>query len=133
MYYFDANVFIFPQIYDLNVKIAKKAKEYLFELTEGNIDGCTATLTWDEIVHIVRKRAGLKESSVAGKRFLNFPNLRIINVDNETIGEAQKITEKYGLKPRDAIHAACAIKFCNGKMLSNDSDFDVVEKIKRES
>jgi hypothetical protein len=29
MYYFDANIFILPQIYDLSVGSAAKAKEYL--------------------------------------------------------------------------------------------------------
>ena len=29
MFYFDANVFLFPQIYDLDIEEAAKAKEYL--------------------------------------------------------------------------------------------------------
>jgi len=47
MYYFDANVFILPQIYDLSVESAAKAKEYLTSLTEEKIEGCKSTLTLD--------------------------------------------------------------------------------------
>jgi hypothetical protein len=90
MYYFDSNVFIFPQIYDLNFEFAAKAKKHLVALAEGRIEGCTATLTWDEIVYILRKKVGLKESLIAGKQFFDFPNLRIFDVDLDTISMAQR-------------------------------------------
>lgn len=44
---------------------------------------------------------------------------------------AQKITEGYNVKPRDAIHAACALKYCSGQIITNDSDFDVIGEIRR--
>ena len=131
MYYFDANVFILPQIYDLSVESVAKAKEYLTSLTEGEIEGCTSTLTWDEIVYIVRKIGGEKSSLIAGTRFLTFPHLKIVDADFRIISKAQKIVETYRLKPRDAIHAACALIYCNGEIISSDSDFDVIEDIKR--
>ena len=131
MYYFDANIFIFPQIYDLSIESAAKAKEYLTSLTEEKIEGCTSTLTWDEIVYIVRKIGGKKSSLKAGTKFLKFPHLKIVDVDFKIISEAQKIVETYNLKPRDAIHAACTLTYCNGEIITSDSDFDVVEDIKR--
>jgi len=72
MYYFDANVFIYPQIYDLKIGSAAKAKEYLTALVEGEIEGCTSTLTWDEIVYIVRKFSGVKKVWLLAKEFLHF-------------------------------------------------------------
>jgi hypothetical protein len=45
-----------------------------------------------------------------GKRFLNFPLLRFIPVDDEIIRRSQVIREKYNLKPRDSIHLSCAIE-----------------------
>ncbi|MGC1122102.1 MAG: type II toxin-antitoxin system VapC family toxin [Candidatus Methanofastidiosia archaeon] len=130
MYYFDANVFIFPQIYDLKVEFAAKAKEYLTALAEEEIEGCTSTLTWDEIVYIIRKFSVAKDSLTAGKKFLTFPNLRIVDVDVKIVSRAQKIVETCGLKPRDAIHAACALTYCNGQIITNDSDFDKVKGVK---
>lgn len=37
MYYLDANVFIFPQIYDMKIDCATRGKEYLAALAEKEI------------------------------------------------------------------------------------------------
>lgn len=39
--------------------------------------------------------------------------------------------EEYGLKPRDAIHAAAALENGIGKILSFDEDFDAVPDLAR--
>ncbi len=44
-----------------------------------------------------------------GMIFLELPNLRMLYIDSEVIARAQALLESYGLKPRDAIHAASAI------------------------
>jgi predicted nucleic acid-binding protein len=66
-----------------------------------------------------------------GKFFLEFPNLKILKIDSEVIKEAQKLVETYKLKPRDAIHAACAIKNNIKEIISDDPDFGKVKEIKR--
>ncbi len=131
MFYFDANVFILPQIYEESITEVKRAKEYLIKLAEGEIKGCTSVLTWDEIVYIVRRNFGKEESLYAGKMFLSFPNLKIYPIDLDIILKAQEIVERFNVKPRDAIHASCALKFCNGRIISNDSDFDKINGIER--
>jgi predicted nucleic acid-binding protein len=131
MYYLDANIFIFPQIYDLEIESAAKSKEYLTMLADGDIEGISSTLTWDEISYIVRKYSGIKESLVAGEKFLTFPNLKVVDVDSTILSKAQEIVKTYKLKPRDAIHAASALKYSNGQIITNDSDFDVVKEAKR--
>ncbi len=131
MFYVDANVFILPQIYEESIDEVRKAKEYLIKLANGEIEGCTSTLTWDEIVYIIGKLVGKNESQVAGRKFLSFPNLKIVTIDLEILLKAQELIENFNVKPRDAIHASCALKFCNGKMISNDSDFDKIAGIKR--
>jgi len=131
MYYFDSNIFILPQIYEESIGEVRKAKDYLIKLASGEIEGCTSTLTWDEVVYIVGKYAGRNESLIVGRKFLSFPNLRIVPIDLEILLKAQKLIENFNVKPRDAIHASCALKFCNGNMISNDSDFDKITGIKR--
>jgi hypothetical protein len=130
MFYFDANVFLLPQIYDLDIEEAAKAKEYLTALAEGKIEGCTSTLTWDEVIHVIRKYSSFEEC-VAARSFLSFPNLKIVNVDLEITSIAQRIVEEFKVLPRDSIHAACALKYCNGVIISNDSDFDAIKEVKR--
>jgi hypothetical protein len=72
MFYFDANVFILPQIYEETISEVRKAREYLIKLAKGEVEGYTSTLTWDEVVYAIRKYAGRDESLVAG-RALKFP------------------------------------------------------------
>ncbi|MDG6929120.1 MAG: type II toxin-antitoxin system VapC family toxin [Nitrososphaerota archaeon] len=59
------------------------------------------------------------------------PNIRFVHVDMETIHSAQELSEKYGLKPRDSIHAATALKANASELLSFDADFDSLPSIKR--
>jgi hypothetical protein len=132
MYYFDANIFILPQLYEPAIEEVAKAKNYLTKLVEGKIEGCTSVLTWDEIVYAVRKNVGKEESLMAGSKFLSFPNLKIYAIDFEVVLRAQEIVENFNMMPRDAIHAACALKFCDGNLISNDSDFDEIDGITRE-
>lgn len=130
--YLDANVFIFPVIEDEKTdKKVKLCKEILLKVSEGTLDAATSSLTWDEVIWTVRKFIGEKESVDEGKKFLNFPNLKILSIDEKIISEAQKLLEKYNLKPRDSIHAACAIENNINEIISDDPDFDKVSELKR--
>ncbi|MBS7629664.1 type II toxin-antitoxin system VapC family toxin [Candidatus Bathyarchaeota archaeon] len=63
--------------------------------------------------------------------FLKLPNIKMLRVDSEIILHAQNLLEKYSLKPRDAIHAATAIRNGINKIMSYDSDFDILPNIVR--
>jgi len=132
MMYVDSNVFIYPVIYDDRVvKKAKAAKAMLLRIAEGELEASTATVTWDELVWVVRRTLGAKVAIREGRKFLGFPNLIMLSVDEKTVAEAQRITEKYELKPRDAIHIGCAVRNKIGEILSDDPDLDVVKEISR--
>ncbi len=79
-YYFDANVFLLPQLYEESIEEVRKAKEYLLKLATGEVEACTSVLTWDEVVYIVRRRAGMEKDSIASRKFMSFPNLKIVPV-----------------------------------------------------
>jgi hypothetical protein len=56
MPYIDSNVFIYPVIYQTeSQQKAKKAKETLLKIENGEISAYTSTLTWDEVVWVVSK------------------------------------------------------------------------------
>lgn len=131
MKYVDANVFIFPIIYDATIKESSLSKGILLEISEGDLEAATCSLTWDEVAWIVRKTLGIEYAKNEGKKLLEFPNLKILTVNEEIINEAQKIMETYQLKPRDSIHAACAIKNNIGEIITDDPDFDKVKELKR--
>lgn len=131
MIYVDSNVFIYALIYKADLEDVEKANYYLNHVAKGEIAGCTCTLTWDEVFYIVRRSIGFEEAVQAGKHLLVFPNIEFIDVDFEILAKAQKIAEEFKVMPRDAIHAACVLEYCNGKIISSDSDFDNIKGVKR--
>ena len=133
MMYLDANVFIYPLIYDLNLNAeAKKSDYYLDLLVTGKRVGYTCTLTWDEVFYKIKKICGIIKAEQAGKALFTLPNLKFVNVDFEVISKAQKIAMLFNTMPRDAIHAVCAFEYCNGKIISNDRGFDSIKGLNRE-
>ena len=130
--YVDSNIFLYPVIYKPEtVKEARESKDFLLKISEGLVEACTATITWDEVVWVVRKIFGLKPSIELGRKLLEFPNLKLLNVKRSVVLRAQKLMEKYGIKPRDAIHAATALENGVETIVSYDRDFDKLEEIKR--
>lgn len=132
MIYLDSNVFIYSIV--ASEKTERKsllAKRILLKVVEGELKAATSSLTWDEIVWGIRKILDLEIAVRKGREFLEFPNLRILRVDEKTIKGAQKIVEKYKLKPRDAIHVSCAITNNIKEVISDDPDLDRVKEIKR--
>lgn len=129
MTYLDANIFLYAILYDDNK--AKTCKKLLTSVVDGEKDGVTSFLTWDEVTFIVLKTLGRKTSIREGKKLLELSNLRFIRADERVMVKAQKLTERYKLKPRDAIHAASAIVSGCTEIISDDSDFDSVEELKR--
>lgn len=132
MLYVDSNVFIYPIIYDeTTVKEAGKSKEFLLKIASGKIEAYTSSITWDEVVWIIWKLLGIDTSLSQGRKFLTFPNLKLLGIRKTTILKAQEIIEKYRLRPRNAIHVAVALENRITTVVSYDKDLDHVNEIKR--
>lgn len=108
-FYIDSNVFLYPVLYN-DLKESETAGEILSNIEKKDIHAYTSTLTWYEISYVVEKILGKTDAIEVGKKFINFPFLRFISVDDEIIRRSQVIREKYNLKPRDSIHLSCAIE-----------------------
>ena len=129
-FYIDSNVFLYPVLYN-GIKESETAREILSDIEVKNIQAYTSTLTWDEVSYVVERIFGKTDSIEVGKRFLNFPFLRFIPVDDEIIRRSQVIREKYNLKPRDSIHLSCAIERNISEIITDDADFDGIKEITR--
>ena len=127
--YLDSSVFIYPLLY--RDQTAKFFENVLLDLAKGKFKGFTSTLTWDEVIHILRKKKGKEIAISEGKKFLRFPNLEFVNANSFVISNAQKILEKNNLSPRDAIHVSSALAKGINEIISGDKDFDKVKEIKR--
>ncbi len=132
MYYVDTNVFVYPLIYsESRDRRALYARNILTRIASGELKAATSSLTWDEFTWVILKTLGAQISIEKGREFLSFPNLRILRVDIEVLKKAQVMIERYGVKPRDAIHAACAIANDIREIVSDDKDFDQIKELKR--
>ena len=129
-FYIDSNVFLYPVLYS-GIKEAETAREILADIEQKNIQAYTSTLTWGEVSYVVERVFGKTDSIEVGKKFLNFPFLRFIPVDDEIIRRSQVIREKYNLKPRDSIHLSCAIERSISEIITDDADFDGIKEITR--
>jgi len=130
--YVDSNVFWYPVIYDEKAVVeAKKSKAFLLSIALAKVEAYTSSVTWDEVVWVVRRLFGIENSVDAGKKFLGFPNLRVLGVRKSTVFKAQELVERYKLKPRDALHAAVALENKIETIVSYDDSFDVITEIKR--
>jgi len=131
MHYIDANVFIYPVLYEERNLKAKNSKIILLSIEKGELSAYTSTLTWDEVVWTIRKTLGRDQATDQGKKLLGFLNLQWIAVDENVLSQAQALLTKYNLHPRDSIHVASAIDRKIENFISDDADIDRVKEIKR--
>ena len=125
MKYVDSNVFIYPVVADERTEAkSASAKKVLLQIATGRLEAATCYLTWDETVWVLKKFLGRDLAVAEGKRFLEFPGLKFLRVDGPVVSRAQDLVAKYEIKPRDAIHAACALENGIREIISDDPDFD---------
>lgn len=129
--YFDSNIFLFYLLLDPLRYEFQRADYYIRQVIIGQNTGFTATLTWDEVFYIVKRNYNLNDAVNVGNYLFRMPNLKIVDVDFQTIKDAQNISFNYNINPRDAIHAVLAIKYSNGDIISHDTDFDIISGINR--
>ena len=130
--YVDSNVFIAPLIYE-EAGGAGAAAGVLKLIEVGEVTAYTSTLTWDEVVWVVRRALGKPDSVQAGEKLLAFPNLRFVPATEEIVRSAQQMVSDHGTAPRDALHLASALSRKVRLVLSDDPDLGVVPQLKRES
>ncbi|MBU1252466.1 MAG: type II toxin-antitoxin system VapC family toxin [Nanoarchaeota archaeon] len=129
MIYLDANIFILS-ILD-NKEKGEHCRKLLRNAASGKVVAFTSVLTWDEVVHSLGKYTSPKILREQSCKFLRFPKLIFLKTDLEILEKAEELRTCYGLKPRDAIHAATAIINKIPKIASDDTDFDKVKELKR--
>jgi uncharacterized protein len=130
--YIDSNIFIYPVIYESSSQTTG-SKKILSAVEKGEVKAYTSTLTWDEVVWVVRRVLGRADSIQAGEKLAAYPNLRFVPTSEEVIRSAQRLLSEYNIAPRDAIHVTSAITKEVDSFISDDSDLDVVGEIRRES
>lgn len=112
---------------------ASSSRQILLRIAENEIDVGRSVLTWNELVWVLWKFFGKNVALIQGRKFLEFPNLKFLDVNEIAINKPQDLIDKYGLKPRDAIDAAFALENDIAETLSDDPDFYRVKETRRTS
>lgn len=130
MAYVDANVFVQAVLRDESDMASHHAKSILRKISERELTASTTVLTWDELVWACRKAMPFEDALEKGKMLLKMGNLAVEDATKEVICKASELAEKYGINPRDAIHAATAILNNETEIITDDADFDKIKELK---
>ncbi len=128
MTYVDANVFVYATLSTEQGEYARNIIN-LIEQNKGRF--LTSCLTYDEVVWSVRKLFDKDKAQEAGSLFLALLQLKLKEVNRETLVEAHNLAKQFSLKPRDAIHLATLILADEKEIISEDADFDKIKGIQR--
>ena len=128
MIYLDTNFFIITH-FDQSEK-GEKARKILQVIVNGK-QAVTSTLTMDEVMWVIIKNKKGEVLRTVIENIYGTPNLTIKEVGIAIPLEALAFIEKNNLKPRDAFHAAIMKVLGVEEIVSDDSDFDRVEHIRR--
>ncbi len=131
MVYVDANPFIYGAIEEQGDEKSIQSRAILTKVATDKISAATSILTWDELVWVCRKNLTVALAVEIGRSFLSIPNLSLIEVDKPIAEKASALMTEYGLKPRDAIHAATAMLSGEKEIITDNSDFDRIKELKR--
>ena len=129
--YADAGLFLLPVLYTERLPQVAAAARFLESLARGTRRVATATLTWDEVVYVVRRLLGPEDSIAKGQELVEFPNLTWLRVDLAVLRRASDLYRSLPIHPRDAIHAAAAFEAGEREILSEDRVFDRVAGLVR--
>ncbi len=130
MIYVDTNAFLYLFSYPEQSAERNRAVSLIDSLLKEKETFLTASLTWDELAYVIQKEHGHEAAMRESDKLFIFPRLSIAPVSQATIKLARTFFES-GLKPRDAIHAACALENHCTKIISGDPHFDKVKGLKR--
>lgn len=112
-------------------ELGDRARDLLRRVQRGEEPGFSSTLTFDELVWVVKKHRTLNDAMVAGEAFINMRGLTLLPVDGEVLASALNRIKRYRLDPRDSIHAASAILVRIEVIVSTDEHFNRVRGLKR--
>ena len=130
MLYLDANVFIYPVLYD--GPRSRAATKLLARVESGKEPAATCALTFDEVFWVIARHAGRDAALRHASLLLGMPHLRVLPVrEVETAVALDFLRQHRKLSPRDAIHAASSINAGIFTIVSDDSDFDEVPALDR--
>ncbi len=129
MIYLDANFFIFALLD--NTSKGERARDIHRRIANGREKGATSPLAIDELMWVLIRAEKEHLLRMAVEDIYSTPNLDMTTITSTIPLVALEIIERYKLKPRDAFHIATMKEYKLKEIVTDDSDFDRIEWIKR--
>jgi len=129
--YADAGPFVFALAGDPRLPYVSESVRMIRAAARGERLLSTAVLTWDEVAYAVRRLAGPQLSVQKGQELLALPGISWLAVDPKVLRRASGLYGAVPMRPRDAIHAACALEYGETEIVSDDAVFDHVLGLRR--
>ena len=120
MVYLDANVFIFATL--ATDELGDDARYILANLHRTKARTCCLTI--DELAWAVLRRADVRRAVEACRAVLSLKGLEVVSVEYADIWQATVEMERWGLRPRDAIHLAVMRRLGEREIVTEDSHFE---------
>ncbi len=128
MIYLDANFFIFAN-FDPGPK-GEEARKLQRAIVNGK-QAVTSVLALDEVMWVLIRNKKQGQMRAVIEEIYAMPNLVVKEVPALTALTTLDMMERYGLKPRDAFHAAIMKAFGLREIATDDPDFDKIEWARR--
>jgi predicted nucleic acid-binding protein len=126
VWYIDTSVLVTPFLKNRDGEVLSRCEAVLDQAARGERLLLTSWLTWDEATWAYGRAGGRFDRQRAaefGEALLRVQFLRFVGVDRTSVDLANVLLARTGCRPRDCLHAAAALTFASGRMLSLDSDF----------
>lgn len=125
--YVDANVLVFALID--GGPAGDACRRRLAQIDHPAGDAVTSALTMDEVAWALVKRIDRATALKMVRGYLKMPGLSILPATSAELDLALKLMEDHPLKPRDALHAATALRHGTDSFVTFDSDFADIESL----
>lgn len=126
--YIDSNIFIFAALD--TTELGDNCRRVLVMIQKGEISCASSFLTIDEVIWVLKKKAGRDAAVRIAKASLSLP-VRWMDVNREIVVRMIEHFSDGELDPRDSLHIASMRSAGITSILSEDSDFDNVHGLKR--
>ena len=126
--YIDSNIFIFEALD--TTELGDNCRRVIARIQNGDINCASSYLTIDEVICVLKKKAGRDAAVRIAKASLSLP-VRWMDVDREIVVRMIEHFSDHEMDPRDSLHLASMRSAGITAILSEDSYFDNVMGINR--
>ncbi|MBI4173515.1 MAG: type II toxin-antitoxin system VapC family toxin [Candidatus Aenigmarchaeota archaeon] len=128
MQYIDSNIFILAAIDSAGR--GDRARNRIENLVNSGKPFATSSLTFGEIMWTLMRHTDRGTALQQAERVMGFSGLIIVNAARKEVAETLRLMAKYrSMKPRDAMHLACALSAGSDSIISDDEDFKAIDEV----